>query len=209
LQLRAVAASGIPVIEVWDLQPVEAATDFAQVGFNHERVGRAMAEHLLALGHRRLAYVDSGVAEDFRAHERGSGFQAAAESAGASVRRDNAPVGEAIASGRLALDALLDGDRPRVTAVAFANDHLACGALIEAQNRGLEVPRDLALMGFGDFPISRHLRPALTTVSLPRYEIGQEAARCLLASVKDGEAATRRALAWELKARESTAAVES
>ena len=202
--LRAAALAGTPVIEVWDLQAAAAKPDFAQVGFNHELVGRAMADHLLAQGHTRLAYVDSGVAEDFRAHERGAGFTAAAEAAGASVRLIIAPKGEAIASGRLALAALLDGPRAIVSAAAFANDHLACGALFEAGSRGLPVPGQLALMGFGDFPISRQLTPALTTVSPPRYEIGREAARLLLASFNEGQAATHRALPWQLRVREST-----
>ena len=206
--LRAAALAGTPVIEVWDLQAAAARPDFAQVGFNHELVGRAMADHLLAQGHRTLAYVDSGVVEDFRAHERGSGFTAAAEAAGASVRLIAAPKGEAIASGRLALTALMDGSRAIVSAAAFANDHLACGALLEAGALGLAVPGQLALMGFGDFPISRQLTPALTTVSPPRYEIGREAARLLLASFNDAEVATHRALPWELCVRASTTGAE-
>jgi LacI family transcriptional regulator, gluconate utilization system Gnt-I transcriptional repressor len=202
--LHAAVAAGTPVIEVWDLQPVATSAGFTQVGFNHERVGRAMAEHLLALGHTALAYVDSGVAEDFRAHERGAGFQAAARAAGASVRLVTAPKGEAIASGRLALAALMDGPRAIVSAAAFANDHLACGALFEAGARRLAVPGELALMGFGDFPISRQLSPALTTVSPPRYRIGHEAAALLLASFNDGEVVAQRELPWELQVRDST-----
>ena len=202
--LRA-AAVATPIIEVWDLQPDSTEPGFAQVGFNHEHVGRAMAEHLLALGHKTLAYVDSGVDEDFRAHERGAGFKAAAQAAGASVRLVRAPKGEAIASGRLALAALMDGPRAIVSAAAFANDNLACGALLEAGARRLPVPGALALMGFGDFPISRQLSPSLTTVSPPRYEIGREAAGLLLACLNAGEAATQRALPWELRVRQSTA----
>ena len=203
--LHAAAEAGTPIIEVWDLQPATAEPGFAQVGFNHETVGRAMAEHLLAQGHKKLAYVDSGVAEDFRAHERGAGFKAAARAAGASVRLVSAPKGEAIASGRLALAALMEGPRAIVSAAAFANDNLACGALLEAGVRGLPVPGGLALMGFGDFAISRQLSPTLTTVSPPRYEIGEEAARLLLASINDGEVATPRSLPWKLLVRDSTA----
>ena len=218
--LRAAVAAGTPVVEVWDLQPAAAnaaspqagftpagftQAGFTQVGFNHERVGRAMAEHLLSLGHTALAYVDSGVAEDFRAHERGAGFQAAARAAGAKVRLVRAPKGEAIASGRLALAALLDGQRPIVSAAAFANDHLACGAILEAGARRIGVPGDLALMGFGDFPISAQLSPALTTVSPPRYQIGHQAAGLLLASFDGGEVVAQRELPWELQVRQSTA----
>ncbi len=203
--LRGAVAAGTPVIEIWDLQAASARADFTQVGFNHELVGRAMAEHLLALGHRQLAYVDSGVAEDFRAHERGAGFRAAARAAGAEVRLVTAPKGEAIAMGRLALAALLEGPHPTVGAVAFANDHLACGALLEAVSRSVAVPGQLAIMGFGDFPISAQLSPALTTVSPPRYLIGREAAGLLLASFDGGVSVAQRELPWELLVRQSTA----
>ncbi len=79
--LRQAFARGTPVIEIWDHHPEPGAESFTQIGFDHEQVGRAMAEHLIARGHRTLAYVDSGVAEDFRAHERGDGFLAAARQA--------------------------------------------------------------------------------------------------------------------------------
>jgi LacI family gluconate utilization system Gnt-I transcriptional repressor len=202
--LQAATLRGTPVIEVWDQHPAAAEFDFAQVGFSHEDVGRAMAEHLLGRGHRRLAYVDSGVAEDFRAHERGAGFVAAARLAGAQVRVVTAPPGEAFDSGRRALASLLSTAGRDVDAAAFANDNLACGALLETQARHVAVPQTLALMGFGDFAISRQLQPSLTTVRLPRYEIGREAARLLLAALETGQAPQHHALAWELLPRDST-----
>lgn len=180
--MQAAHARGTPVVEVWD-QPAEAQIEveaFTQVGFNHGEVGRTMAAHLLSRGHRRLAYVDSGVVEDFRAHERGDGFLAAARDAGASVQLLKAPAGDAFDAGRSALATLLDAGPQRPTATAFANDHLACGALLEARARAIGVPSDMALMGFGDFAISRQLEPGLTTVHPPRYEIGRETARLLL-----------------------------
>ena len=54
------------------------------------------------------------------------------------------------------------------TAAAFANDHLACGALLQAVQHGVEVPQRLALLGFGDFALARQLQPALSSVALPR-----------------------------------------
>ncbi len=202
--LRAAQASHTPVVEVWDQHPAAAADGFSQVGFNHEAVGRAMARHLLSLGHRRLAYVDSGVVEDFRAHERGAGFVAAARAKGASVRLIRPPPCEAFDAGRKALVELLTTEGRAVTAAAFANDHLACGALLEAQARRIDVPGQLALMGFGDFAISRQLLPALTTVSPPRYEIGVEAARVLLSALDSGQPPANRSLKWEMLIRAST-----
>ena len=180
--LRAAQARGTPVIEIWDHHPQPGAEAFTQIGFDHAAVGRAMAAHLIERGHRSLAYVDSGVAEDFRAHERGEGFLAEARRQGVAARRVVAPAAEAIQAGRASLASLLDSaGRPSVRAAAYANDHLACGALLEAQARRITVPRALALLGFGDFALGRQLTPALSTVHVPRFEIGQAAARALLA----------------------------
>ncbi len=203
--LRQAQARGTPVIEIWDHHPEPGAESFTQIGFDHEQVGRAMAEHLIARGYRRLAYVDSGVAEDFRAHERGDGFLAAAKRRRVPVRRVTAPASEAIEAGRHAFGALLDaGGRPAVRAAAFANDHLACGALFEARARGLAVPHDMALLGFGDFSLGRQLDPPLSTVHTPRFEIGQAAARALLLALQSGHSAADERLPWTLMSRGSS-----
>jgi LacI family transcriptional regulator, gluconate utilization system Gnt-I transcriptional repressor len=203
--LRQAQARGTPVIEIWDHHPEPGAESFTQIGFDHEQVGRAMAEHLIARGYRSLAYVDSGVAEDFRAHERGDGFLKAAKRKRVPARRITAPALEAIEAGRQAFDSLVDAKgRPNVRAAAFANDHLACGALFEARARGLALPQDLALLGFGDFSLGRQLDPPLSTVHTPRFEIGQAAARALLQALHSGQAAADERLPWTLIARGTT-----
>jgi len=195
--LRQAQARGTPVIEIWDHHPEPGAESFTQIGFNHEQVGRAMAEHLIGRGYRSLAYVDSGVAEDFRAHERGDGFLAAAKRHRVPARRITAPAREPIEAGRLAFAGLVDTrHKPRVQAAAFANDHLACGALLAARARGLAVPRELALLGFGDFSLGSQLDPPLSTVHTPRFEIGQAAARALLLALQSGRSAPDERLAW-------------
>ncbi|MBU6260498.1 MAG: LacI family DNA-binding transcriptional regulator [Burkholderiales bacterium] len=209
LQLLAAAqAAAMPVIEIWDHAGAERGQRryrHTQIGFNHHEVGRAMAAHLMQAGHRRLAYVDSGVAEDYRAHERGLAFADAARAGGAQVTVLTAPAGDAFDAGRQVLGELAPGGARRPTAAAFANDHLACGALLEAARRGLPVPAQLALLGFGDFSISRQLSPALSSVQLPRYEIGRETARSLLDALRLGKPAVSVALPWTLAARASTA----
>jgi LacI family transcriptional regulator, gluconate utilization system Gnt-I transcriptional repressor len=203
-------AAGTPVIEIWDHHPPERGTrrvNFTQIGFNHDDVGHAMAEHLLHCGHRVLAYVDSGVAADYRAHERGQAFADSAKAAGAAATVITAPAGDAFDAGRHVLGQLLHAGPPAITAAAFANDHLACGALLEATRRKVAVPQRLALLGFGDFAISRQLSPALSTVQLPRYEIGAETARSLLDALRLTEPAVPVALPWGLVVRGSTAVV--
>jgi LacI family transcriptional regulator, gluconate utilization system Gnt-I transcriptional repressor len=211
-------ASGTPVVEIWDhhsgaeddtarssrAKRTRGATGFTQIGFSHDAVGRAMAEHLLRAGHRVLAYVDSGVAEDYRAHERGMAFAAAVRAAGAAVTVLTAPAGEAFDAGRQVLSELVRAGPPRITAAAFANDNLASGALLEAARRGVAVPNQLALLGFGDFAIARQLSPALSSVQLPRHAIGRETSASVLAALKGGTVAASAALPWSLIARAST-----
>jgi LacI family gluconate utilization system Gnt-I transcriptional repressor len=205
-------AAGMPVIEIWDHHRPERGAgrvSFTQIGFNHEAVGRAMAEHLLRAGHRQLAYVDSAVAEDYRAHERGVAFVAAAQAAGATATVTVAPAGDAFDAGRHVLGLLLQASAPPITAAAFANDHLACGALLEAGARRVAVPQRLALLGFGDFAIARQLSPALSTVQLPRHAIGAETARSLLDALRHGKPAVPVSLPWSLVARGSTAQTQA
>jgi LacI family gluconate utilization system Gnt-I transcriptional repressor len=211
--------AGTPVIEIWDWHLPTARSagrgeHFTQIGFSHDEVGRAMAQHLLDAGHRHLAYVDSGVAEDYRAHERGLAFAAAARAARAEVRVLVAPAGDPFDAGRRMLSQLLapspqkargGAPQPAVTAAAFANDHLASGALLEATRQRVPVPGRLALLGFGDFAWSRQLAPPLSSVALPRHEIGVAAARVLLDALGGAADTLPRALPWQLVARESTA----
>lgn len=197
-------AAGTPVVEVWDRHPEEPSA-FAQIGFDHGQVGRAMARHLLDGGHTRLAYLDSGVATDFRAHERGTAFAAEARQHGARVQALRAATGDPFDAGRQAFVALRAARGKPTTAVACANDQLACGVMMQALAQGTAVPRDLAVLGFGDFPVGRQLQPALSTVHPPSYEIGLAAAQALVQSLASGVAVAGQALPWQLIARGSTA----
>jgi LacI family gluconate utilization system Gnt-I transcriptional repressor len=107
-------------------------------------------------------------------------------------------------AGREMLGVLRSPAHRHLTAAAFANDHIACGALMEAQARGVAVPGELAVLGFGDFPLGRQVRPSLSTVRPPRAEIGRAAAGALLRAVETGEEAIAQRLPWELIARDST-----
>jgi LacI family gluconate utilization system Gnt-I transcriptional repressor len=202
--LKGARDTGTPVIEIWDWSHGDDPAQFCQIGFDHEAVGRAMAQHLIERGHRRLAYVDSSVAEDYRAHERGEGFARAARAAGVQVKALRAAAGDVFDAGREMLGVLRSPANRRITAAAFANDHIACGALMEAQARGVAVPGEVAVLGFGDFPLGRQVRPSLSTVRPPRAEIGRAAAGALLRAVETGEEAIAQRLPWELIARDST-----
>ena len=167
-----------PVIEIWDHPAEEHADGFVQIGFDHRAVGALMAHYLLDRGHRSMAYVDSGVPEDFRAHERGQGFMQAALAGRAKAAIFKAARLEPMSAGRTALSNLQQIGLPR--ALAFANDQLAAGAVLQAQALGIGIPGQLAILGFGDFPIAAHLAGGISTVRVPRYEIGHCAGQRLL-----------------------------
>ena len=197
--------AGTPVIEIWDDRHADDAEPaFARIGFSHAEVGRAMARHLLQQGHRHLAYVHSPILADFRAQERGDAFAAEVAAAGATLSLFRAGAGDPFDAGRESLNHLLSS-HAAVTAVAFSNDNLACGALLETKRRGIDVPGALSLLGFGDFPIGRQLSPSLSTISPPRGEIGRAAAQALLAALTTNSVAEGVSLPWVLLERESGA----
>ena len=186
--MRQAKASGTPVVEMWDKSHKSASAEFTQVGFNHSAVGALMATHLVKRGYTHLGYVDSAVAQDFRAHERGEGFANAARAAGAQVQVIRADISDdPLRAGRQALRALVLSGQILPRALAFANDQLCAGAWLEASERGMRVPHDMAMLGFGDFPLSRELGldastglRGLSTVQVQRGSIGVHSAQAVL-----------------------------
>jgi LacI family transcriptional regulator, repressor for deo operon, udp, cdd, tsx, nupC, and nupG len=94
-------------------------------------------------------------------------------------------------------------DRP--TALFCSSDEMACGFIGEVQRRGLQVPRDVSVVGFDDIELVAHITPGLTTISQPRREIGEAAARVMIALIGgDDRTPYDTALPVELIARKST-----
>lgn len=135
--------------------------------------------HLVKLGHHRIGYINGP--EHFYASEvRLQGYQAELAKAGipydpALVSRGNWDVDGGYAAARQLLDA-----QPRLTALFAGNDLMAAGAIYALRDAGLRVPEDVAVVGYDDREISRIFRPALTTVTLPCYEMGQASGQMLL-----------------------------
>jgi LacI family transcriptional regulator, gluconate utilization system Gnt-I transcriptional repressor len=186
---------GVPVVEIWDKSSPDS--EFIQVGFNHHEAGALMAQHLITRGYADLVYVDSGVGDDLRAHERGQGFVQHALAAGRTVRTVVAPQTEPMAAGRNVMQTLASTRLPR--AVAFANDHLAIGAYLHAQNAGIAVPDRVALLGFGDLPLSAQLGAGISSVITQRFQIGYAAAQRILRELGRTDAAADDALALTLQ----------
>ncbi|MGJ7496783.1 LacI family DNA-binding transcriptional regulator [Variovorax sp. RT4R15] len=171
---RRLLASGIPVVETWDLTPTPVDM---LVGFSHEKAGVATAQFLHSKGYRRPAIVTG---DDHRANLRRGGFeQAWLALGGGAVPVQTVPAPTTLGSGRTALSELLVAD-PATDVVACSSDALAHGVIIEAQARGLRVPQDVGVIGFGDLAFARHAHPAITTVRIDGTAIGRQAARFIV-----------------------------
>lgn len=162
--------AGIPVVETWDLS--ERPIDMV-VGFSHVKVGSAVAGFFLSKGWKRVAIATG---DDHRAQQRCAGFLAAI---GREVPTAVVPAPSSLALGRRALGEILEKD-PKTRAVYCSSDGLAQGVLVEAQARGLRVPQDLAVCGFGDADFAAHLSPTLSTVHVDGAEIGRRAAQLVI-----------------------------
>jgi LacI family gluconate utilization system Gnt-I transcriptional repressor len=161
---------GIPVVETWDLS--ERPIDML-VGFSHLKVGSAIAGYFLAKGWRRVGIATG---DDHRGALRRDGFEAAI---GRAVPTAVVPAPSSLELGRRALGELL-AQEPALQAVYCSSDQLAQGVLAEAQARGLRVPQDLAVCGFGNADFAAHTHPSLTTVHVDGAAIGRIAAQLIV-----------------------------
>lgn len=196
---RLLLSAGIPVVETWDITPTPLDV---VVGFSHQDIGRSVAEHLLARGFKRIAALS---AEDQRAQVRQVAFLKALESHGfTDVAISTVPVPTSFPAGRIGMARLLD--QGFIDGAVFcSSDTLAQGALTEIQSRGLDIPRQIALVGFGDQPYAAHTCPSLTTIRFDRALIGQKAAEALLLRF-NGQEVERKVIdvGFELIERETT-----
>lgn len=161
---------GLPVVETWDLS--ERPVDM-MVGFSHLKVGSAVAGYFLSKGWTRVGIA---TADDSRAAQRREGFLAVV---GRDVPTAIVPAPSNVERGRHAVAELL-AKEPKLQAVMCSSDGMAQGVMVEAAARGLRVPQDLAVCGFGDADFAAHLHPALTTVHIDAADIGRLAAQLIV-----------------------------
>lgn len=194
------AASGTPFIHLMDLKHEPG---LHCVGFSQSEAGAVVARHFLGRGRKNLAYVAAQL--DPRTLDRGQGFQrAVAAQGGRPPVWLSAPEPSSVRLGGELFVRLLDA-YPETDAVFFNNDDLAQGAIFEAARRAIAIPGRIAVAGFNDLPLSAHMVPRLTSVRTPRAEVGEVAARQLLA-LMDGRAVEEMAidLGFTLMERESS-----
>jgi LacI family transcriptional regulator, gluconate utilization system Gnt-I transcriptional repressor len=169
-------AAALPVVELWDLtdDPIDML-----VGFSNVRAARAMVEHLAATGRRNIVHVTGSAGDAARALGRRRGYEAAMKQLGLGEPWTLEVAGpSSYASGAEAIR-MLYKDRRTFDAVFFSDDVMAAGAVLECQARGIAVPGQIGIAGFGDAELSARLCPALTTVRIDRGQIGRCAATLL------------------------------
>ncbi len=204
--LLEVSRRGTPVVLI---DHPRGRLDLCAVAVDDVLGGQLAAEHLLALGHRRIAYL-GGVVDPDPVDDRRRGARVALAAAGLDpdgalldirVPIHPPPLAEAAAT---AVQQILSA-RPTPTAALCLNDTAALGMLHGLDAAGVRVPEEFSVVGYDDLPFAARLAPALTTVDQPKYQLGHVAADLLLDEARPGHTHREIRFAPSLVVRSSTA----
>ena len=205
--LASLKAMGVPVVVVSSPGP-KGELAMPAVMIDEEEAARQITTHLIEAGHKSIGFI-KGHPDHYASAHRHAGFVAAMSEAGLKPQSAHVKEGQFdFASGEVAGEALL-GLKGRPTAIFASNDDMAAGVMHVAHRMGLDIPRDLAVVGFDDTPLSRQIWPSLTTIRQPIRMIGERAAEILLTGFGGGKKKHRAALHlldFELKMRASSTA---
>ena len=195
----------VPIVLVNDQHP---GAFVHSVMIRNQEGSRAVASHLIGLGHRRIAYMGdkTGYQSDT---ERYAGYREALEAAGIRHTPELVVYGDGKPeAGLRAMDQLLAlADQP--TAVCCYNDMTALGAMRSIRLRGMRVPEEISVAGFDDLFFASYTQPPLTTVRQPMRRMGQLAMESLFKLMSGDESEIRIKVDAELIVRESTARVRT
>ena len=177
---EALRAHAVPYVVTYAFR---AGSPHPCIGFDNRAAFESMADHVVSLGHRRLAVILQPLAGNDRVAARLDGIRAGLSRHGLALDAHHLRVGPStMAYGGESFRELM-AEVPRPTAVLCGNDTLAIGALLAAQKLSLRVPRDCTITGFDDLAIASELTPRLTTMWVDNFEIGRSAARHLLQAI--------------------------
>lgn len=199
---REVQASRIPVVLLGS--PAAFCSQFVSVQSEELAASFAATQHLLELGHTRIAYF-TGPLPAIWAQERYEGFRRAHREAGLDV--DDRLVfhaGSSIEDGAKAALQFIN-EKCDATAIQAVNDLVAIGCAETLAPQGLRIPDDLSLVGFGNDRAAEHFRVPLTTINQPKFRLGHAAVDVMQRLLR-GQPADNKRLPAELVIRHSTAA---
>lgn len=177
-QLVHLHKQGLPVVLIDDQ---DIPTELPWVGTDNRSGAYLAVKHLLGLGHRRIGHIRGLYA---CSEERYQGYCDALREAGIPLEPALVLQGDFEISSGQACARTFFAMPERPTAIFAGNDQMAYGVLAVAQQQGIRVPEDVAVVGFDDIPLSGYIRPALTTVHQPFFEMGQRAAELLISLVE-------------------------
>lgn len=172
-----IKSAGVPIVEIWDLNssPIDMC-----VGVSHFDSGYAMGRFMVEAGRRKVGYIGTQHDMANAAEARFAGWRKAIQDGGGQVvhshvLRDT----PGFYSGFYATEQFL-GRTTDVDALYYQNDNMAAGGLMYCQSKGLDVPDDMGIAGWGDLPIGSVLPKRLTTIHVPHLKIGHSAAEQMI-----------------------------
>lgn len=179
---KLLARAKVPVIQIWGMpeKPIQHV-----VGFSNCRAMFDLVTRLIETGYRRITYLGEHGDEGTRGAERRQGYIEALQAQGLPVQLCHVgPPPAKMSDGEAGLNRVLAA-YPDTDLIVCVSDPLAFGVMSAAVRRGLSVPSQLAVCGFGDFEIARISNPPITTVGIDAGDIGRQAARLILAPASE------------------------
>jgi LacI family gluconate utilization system Gnt-I transcriptional repressor len=166
----------IPVVQLMDLcdEPIDI-----NIGISHFDAGYQMTQTLFNKGYKNIGFI--GASMDKRSQRRLKGYQKALKDNDKDINQ-HVLTSLSHTSFQCGAELMVEltTNFDTIDALFFSNDDLAAGAIFECQRRGIQIPEQLAIVGFNDLAFSNAINPSLTTISIPRYEMGKQAAESLL-----------------------------
>lgn len=175
---RMIAQLDIPVVQIMDTEgdPIGSA-----VGMSHTQAAVAAADYLHAKGYSRIGYIGAWRERPERSRTRRLAFEKRLSEIGIPLVASHIVEERSSALAGSRATQTLRSEHPGIDCIFYANDDLALGGLFHCMSAGIDVPGELALMGFNGAEIGKATPLPLSSIETPRFEIGQEAARRLLA----------------------------
>lgn len=174
-QLGEMVRGQLPVVSIHHV----VGGGVSMVGSHQSQTGFLATQHLVELGHRRIATI-VGPRDRRVTQSRLRGYQRALEGAGIAYCADLVEEADWEAEGGYQATCRLFARTSDISAIFVQSDTMAIGVLSALHEQGLHVPHDCAVVGCDDIPIATHTIPSLTTIHLPLYETGEVAVRLLL-----------------------------
>ncbi len=172
--------SGVPVVEIWDLN--SSPLDLS-VGINQFDSGYAMGRFMSERGHRRLGYIGTHHDTAHSAQARYHGWRKAiSDGDGAVVDAHILKDTPGFYAGFYATEQFLSRTT-KVDALFYQNDNMAAGGVMYCQSRGLSLPDDIGIAGWGNLPIGSILPKRMSTIHVPHLRLGQLAAETVLKAI--------------------------